>query len=142
MRNRESKRDKQAAELKKVRNQRDRESDNMDRTNRISEEMKKEISAIIQSELKDPRLPKMISVTSAEVTRDLRYAKVFISVFGNEADKKNAIEGLKSAAGFIRREVGHRLQLRYSPELLFELDDSIERGVYITKLINDTVNGK
>jgi ribosome-binding factor A len=84
----------------------------------------------------------MISVTSAEVTRDLRYAKVFISVFGNEADKKNAIEGLKSAAGFIRREVGHRLQLRYSPELLFELDDSIERGVYITKLINDTVNGK
>ncbi len=114
----------------------------MDRTNRISEEMKKEISAIIQSELKDPRLPKMISVTSAEVTRDLRYAKVFISVFGNEADKKNAIEGLKSAAGFIRREVGHRLQLRYSPELLFELDDSIERGVYITKLINDTVNGK
>jgi ribosome-binding factor A len=142
MRNRESKRDKQAAELKKARNQRDRESDNMDRTNRISEEMKKEISAIIQGELKDPRLPKMISVTSAEVTRDLRYAKVFISVFGNEADKKNAIEGLKSAAGFIRREVGHRLQLRYSPELLFELDDSIERGVYITKLINDTVNGK
>lgn len=114
----------------------------MERTNRISEEMKKEISAIIQNELKDPRLPKMISVISADVTKDLRYAKVFISVLGEEAEKRNAIEGLKSAAGFIRREVGHRLQLRYTPELLFELDDSIERGVYITKLINDTIHGK
>lgn len=114
----------------------------MDRTNRISEEMKKEISAIIQNGLKDPRLPKMISVVSADVTKDLRYAKVFISVLGDETDKQNAIDGLKSAAGFIRREVGHRLQLRYTPELLFELDDSIERGVYITKLINDTIHGK
>ncbi len=114
----------------------------MDRTGRISEEMKKEISALIQNGLKDPRLPKMISVTSADVTRDLRYAKVYISVLGSEEDKKNALEGLKSAAGFIRREVGHKLQLRYSPELLFELDNSIERGVYISKLINDTLQGK
>lgn len=114
----------------------------MDRTNRISEEMKKEISAIIQNELKDPRLPKMISVVSAEVTKDLRYAKVFISVLGDETDKKNAIEGLKSAAGYIRREAAHRLQLRYAPELLFELDNSIERGAYISKLINETIHGK
>lgn len=114
----------------------------MDRTGRISEEMKKEVSAIIQNGLKDPRLPKMVSVTSADVTKDLRYAKVYISVLGSEEDKKNALAGLKSAAGFIRREVGHRLQLRYAPELLFELDNSIERGVYITKLINDTIQGK
>ncbi len=114
----------------------------MDRTNMISEEMKKEISTIIQNELKDPRLPKLISVISADVTKDLRYAKVFISVLGDETEKKNAIEGLKSAAGFIRREVGRRMQLRYTPELLFELDNSIERGVYISKLINDTIHGK
>ncbi len=114
----------------------------MDRTGRISEEMKKEISTIIQNELKDPRLPKMISVTSADVTRDLRYAKIYISVLGTDEDKKHALEGLKSAAGFIRREIGHRLQLRYTPELLFELDNSIERGAYITKLINDTMQGK
>lgn len=114
----------------------------MDRTNRISEEMKKEISAIIQNELKDPRLPHMISVISADVTRDLRYAKVFISVLGSEEDKKNALHGLKSAAGFIRREIGHRMQLRYTPEILFELDDSIERGAYISKLINDTMKEK
>lgn len=114
----------------------------MDRTGRISEEMKKEVSVMIQNELKDPRLSKMISVTSAEVTRDLRYAKIYISVLGTDEDKKSALAGLKSAAGFIRREVGHKLQLRYAPELLFELDNSIERGVYITKLINDTIQGK
>jgi ribosome-binding factor A len=114
----------------------------MDRTNMISEEMRKEISAIIQNDLKDPRLPKMVSVISADVTKDLRYAKVFISVLGDETDKKNAIAALKSAAGFMRREVGHRMQLRYTPELLFELDNSIERGVYISKLINDTIHGK
>lgn len=114
----------------------------MDRTNRISEEMKKEISNIIQNELKDPRLPQMISVVSAEVTRDLRYAKVYISVLGGEEDRKHALDGLKSAAGFIRREVGHRMQLRYTPEILFEMDNSIERGVYITKLINETMKEK
>lgn len=110
-----------------------------DRTSRISEEMRKEISSIIMSELKDPRLPNMISVVSVNVTKDLRHAKVYISVLGNEEEKKNAQEGLRSAAGFIRREVGHRMQLRYTPEMHFEIDDSIEHGVYMTKLINDTV---
>lgn len=114
----------------------------MDRTGRISEEMKKEVSAIIQNELKDPRLAKMISITSADVTKDLRYAKIYISVLGTEEEKKSTLEGLKSAAGFIRREAGHRMQLRYAPEMLFELDNSIERGVYISKLINDTLQGK
>lgn len=114
----------------------------MDRINRISEEMKKEISSVIQNELKDPRLPQMISVISADVTKDLRYAKVRISVLGSEDDKKNALQGLKSAAGFIRREIGHRMQLRYTPEILFELDSSIERGAYISKLINDTMKDK
>jgi ribosome-binding factor A len=110
-----------------------------DRTSRISEEMRKEISSIIMSELKDPRLPSMISVVAVNVTKDLRHAKVYISVFGNDEEKKNAQEGLRSAAGFIRREVGHRMQLRYTPEMHFEIDDSIEHGVYMTKLINETV---
>ena len=114
----------------------------MDRINRISEEMKKEVSNIIQNELKDPRLPQMISVMSANVTKDLKYAKVYISVLGNEEEKKNALSALKSAAGYIRREVGHRMQLRYTPEMQFELDNSIERGAYITKLINDTMKEK
>ena len=111
----------------------------MDRTVRISEEMKREISAIIQGELKDPRLSRLISVTNVNVTKDLRYAKVFVSIMGNDEEKKNALDGLKSAAGFIRREVGHRIQLRYTPEIQFELDNSIEHGAYISKLINDAV---
>ena len=114
----------------------------MDRTIRISEEMKKEISSIIRTELKDPRLPQMISVVSADVTKDLRYAKVYISILGSVEDKKNALHGLKSAAGFIRREVGHRMQLRYTPELIFELDESMEHGAYISKLITDTMKEK
>ncbi|MGI6669625.1 MAG: 30S ribosome-binding factor RbfA [Acetivibrionales bacterium] len=114
----------------------------MDRIGRISEQVKKEVSDIIQNELKDPRLPQMISVTEAEVTRDLRYAKVYVSVLGTDDDKKSALQALKNAAGFVRREIGQRLQLRYTPEVIFELDNSIERGMYITKLIDDTLQGK
>jgi len=110
-----------------------------DRINRISEEIKREISSIIQNELKDPRLPELISVVSVNVTKDLRYAKVYISVFGGKEQKENAIEGLKSAAGFIRKEIGHRMKLRYTPEIQFELDNSIEHGAYINKLIKETM---
>ncbi|AUS96025.1 ribosome-binding factor A [Clostridium thermosuccinogenes] len=111
----------------------------VDRINRISEEVKREVSNIIRNEIKDPRLPSMVSVVSANVTKDLRYAKIYVSVLGTDEEKKNAMEALKSAAGFIRREVGRRVQLRYTPEMHFELDTSIEHGVYITKLINETV---
>lgn len=111
----------------------------VERTSRISEEMKKEISSIIHNELKDPRLPKLISVMSANVTKDLRYAKVYISILGDDEEKRNAIMGLKSAAGYIRREVGRRMQIRFVPEIQFELDNSIEQGIYITKLIDDTI---
>lgn len=110
----------------------------VDRINRISEEIKKEVSSIIQNELKDPRLPRMISIVSLNVTKDLRYAKIYVSVLGTEEEKKGAITALKSAAGFIRREVGHRVQLRYTPEMHFELDTSIEHGIHISKLITET----
>lgn len=114
----------------------------MERINRISEEMRKEVSNIIQNELKDPRLPNLVSVVSANVTKDLRYAKVYVSVLGNDEEKINAISALKSAAGFIRREIGHRMQLRYTPEIHFELDNSIEYGAHITKLINETLKNE
>jgi ribosome-binding factor A len=100
-----------------------------ERIYRISEEIKREISNIIQNDLKDPRLPEFVSVLSVDTTRDLRYAKVYVSVYGNEEEKKKAMEGLKNAAGFIRREIGQRIKLRYTPELLFELDNSIEYGI-------------
>ena len=107
----------------------------INRTMRLAEEMKKTISNIIQNDLKDPRIPMLTSVTEVEVTKDLRYAKVFISVFGDEGQKLKCIEGLKSAAGYIRRETGSQIKLRYTPELLFELDNSIENGIYISNLL-------
>lgn len=108
----------------------------MDRISRISEEVKREISSIILNDIKDPRLPKFVSVVTANVSKDLRHAKVYISVFGNEEEKASAMEALKSASGFIRREIGQRLSLRYTPELNFVLDDSIEHGINISKLID------
>ncbi|HOQ36445.1 MAG TPA: 30S ribosome-binding factor RbfA [Acetivibrio sp.] len=114
----------------------------MDRIARISEEIKREISNIIQNELKDPRLSKLISITHVNVTKDLRYAKVYVSIMGNDEDKNSSLEGLKSAAGFIRREIGHRIQLRYTPEIHFEIDNSIEQGAYITKLISETTQNQ
>ncbi len=114
----------------------------MNRTDRISGEIKKEISRIIREEMKDPRLPEVISIISVNVTRDLRYAKVSISVFGGDKERLDAIEALRSAAGFIRRAVGQAVKLRYIPELQFEIDKSIEHGVYISKLINKTMHDK
>jgi len=108
-----------------------------DRIVRISEEVKKEISNIIHNEIKDPRLPSMVSIVACNVTKDLSHAKVYVSVLGNEDEKKNAISALKSASGFIRRELGHRVKLRATPELHFELDTSIEHGMYINKLLDE-----
>ena len=105
------------------------------RTDRISEQIKKELSDIIRN-LKDPRIPLMTSVVAVSVTGDLRYAKAYISVMGDEETKREAIKGLQSAAGYIRREIGSRVQLRTTPEFSFEADNSIEHGAYINELLH------
>lgn len=105
------------------------------RSGRINEEIKRELSSIIQNDLKDPRLSAMISVTKVDVTKDLRYAKVFVSIFGKEEEKSSTINALKSSAGFMRKEIGHRINLRYTPELIIELDNSIEHGMHIDSLL-------
>lgn len=107
---------------------------------RISEMVKQELGEIIKRDLKDPRIPDLVSVVDVEVTRDLKLARVSISVYGTDEQKNNAIQGLKSAAGYVRKEIAHRLKLRATPEIQFTLDNSIERGVYLTKLIDKTVN--
>ena len=104
--------------------------------NRTAEDIKREIAAIVR-ELKDPRIPMMTSVVNVNVTNDLRYAKAYISVMGTDEEKHDAIKGLKAAAGFIRREVGSRIKLRAVPEFTFELDNTIEYGAHINKLLND-----
>ena len=107
-----------------------------ERINKINEEIRRELSAIIR-DLKDSRIPMMTSVVAVRVTNDLSYAKVYVSVMGDEEVQKKALAGLRSAAGFVRREVGHRLTLRHIPEVLFELDHSIEHGAHINQMLND-----
>ncbi len=105
------------------------------RTRRISEEIKKVVSNLLLFELKDPRISRMTSVTSVDTTNDLRYTNIYISVYDPKADIDQTIEGLNKAKGFIRKEIGKAIDLRYTPEPIFIKDQSIEKGVYLTNLI-------
>ncbi|MFS8541277.1 MAG: 30S ribosome-binding factor RbfA [Tissierellales bacterium] len=109
---------------------------NKRRISRISEEMRKVISELLSREIKDPRISPLTSVTKVEVTNDLSYAFIYVSVLGNDEDKANTIKGLQSAKGYIKREIGNRIDLRILPELVFRLDESIEQGIYISQLID------
>ena len=104
---------------------------------RINAEVLRELSEIIRNGIKDPRIHPMTSVVSVEVTPDLKYCKAYISVLGNEDAAKATIEGLKSAEGYVRRELARRINLRNTPELKFILDQSIEYGVNMSKLIDE-----
>ena len=105
------------------------------RIGRINEEIQKELADLLRN-LKDPRVQNtMISITRVETTPDLRYAKVYVS-FLEEEKAKDAIKGLTSASGYLRRELGRALQLRYTPQLMWALDDSITYGAKMLKLIN------
>ena len=106
------------------------------RADRINEEMRKEISSIIQNDVRDPRITAMVSVTKVDVTKDLKYAKVFVSLFGKEEEKKSTFDALKSSLGYIRREIGHRINLRNTPELVLEIDNTIEHGMHIDALLH------
>ena len=107
----------------------------MERTDIIAEEIKKVISDMIQNELKDPRVKGLISVTKTLITKDLKYCKIYISVLG--ADKNEVLEGIKSGAGYMRKELGNRIEIRILPELNFILDDSLEYGAHIDQVIKD-----
>ena len=111
------------------------------RIGRINEEIQKELASAIRN-LKDPRVQNtMISITHVEATPDLRYAKVYVS-FLEEDKASEALKGLKSASGYLRRELGSALQLRYTPELQWALDDSITYGAKMLKLINSLDTGE
>ena len=104
---------------------------------RINMEVQRELSQIIRSEIKDPRIHPLTSVVAVEVTPDLKYCKAYISVLGDEEAGKATIEGLRSAASFVRRELAHRVNLRNTPEIKFILDQSIEYGANMSKLIDE-----
>lgn len=104
---------------------------------RINREVLKELSNIIRSEIKDPRINPMTSVVAVEVAPDLKTCKAYISVLGDEKSQKDTITGLKSAEGYIRRQLARTVNLRNTPEIRFILDQSIEYGINMSKLIDE-----
>ena len=104
---------------------------------RINSEVQREMSQIIREDIKDPRVHPLTSVMAVEVTPDLKFAKIFISVFGNEEEKEKTMEGLKKSAAFARMQLAKRMNLRNTPELTFILDESIEYGVNMSKKIDE-----
>ena len=104
---------------------------------RINGEVQKELSTIIRNEIKDPRIHPMTSVMAVEVAPDLKTCKAYISVLGEKEAKEATIKGLKSAEGYIRRQLARNLNLRNTPEIRFILDESIEYGLNMSKLIDD-----
>ena len=106
------------------------------RPNRIGEEIKKEVVMLIRNGIKDPRVDSLLSITDVEVTRDLSYATIYISRYGSEQQRQDALDGMKAAAGFIRSELSRRLKLRTVPELIFKLDDSLEYGAKIETILH------
>lgn len=108
---------------------------------RINEEVHRELSNIIRGEIKDPRIHPMTSVVAVEVAPDLKTCKAYVSVLGDEKAQQDTLAGLKSAVGYIRRELARTINLRNTPEIRFVLDQSIEYGVNMSKLIDEVTGG-
>lgn len=109
---------------------------NETRLNRINEELKKEISNVVTFELKNPNVTGLLSVTRAKITPDFKYAKIYISIL-NSKDVEKTMQGLKESAGFIRSQIAKTINLRVTPELSFELDDSVEYGMRIDNILKE-----
>ena len=105
------------------------------RARRVADQIKKEVSQIIGKELKDPRVKVLTSVTEVQVTRDLRYARIYVSIYGTPEEQEETCRVLTRAVGFFRSEIGRRIRLRYAPELTFELDRSMEYGEHIEQIL-------
>ena len=109
------------------------------RTRRIAEEIRKVVSTMLISGIKDPRITSMVSVTDVEVTNDLSYAYIYVSILGG--DEESTLKGLKSACGYIRIEVSRNVKLRHTPEIIFKVDESIKNGMYMSNLIKKVNEG-
>ncbi len=106
------------------------------RIERVNNLIRREISELLQCQVKDPRLGNFITVTEVSASPDLRYAKIFVSCISSEGEEHEVLNGLAAASGFLRNELARRLKLRRIPELSFQWDDSIERGTHLLKLID------
>jgi ribosome-binding factor A len=108
------------------------------RARRIEEQLKRLLSDLVRREVKDPRVG-LITITSAEVSRDLTHANVYFTPFAGSGNAAAALEALQHAAGFLRHQVRNQMRLRVAPELVFHIDDSVERGARLSELIHDAV---
>ena len=106
------------------------------RVDRVNEQLRSEISHLVARAIKDPRVAGVITITEVVASKDLRSARVFVSVMGNAADQQDALDGIRSAASFLRRELRERVNLRHVPHLTFALDDSIEEGARVLRLMD------
>ena len=109
------------------------------RTRRIAEEIRKIVSTMLINGIKDPRINSLVSVTDVEVTSDLSYAYIYVSILGG--DEESTLDGLKSACGYIRKEVEKNIKIRHTPEIIFKIDDSLLKGMYMDELIKKVNNG-
>lgn len=110
---------------------------NKNRINRINDEILRETSLIIRGEIKDPRLPEVVSVTKVDTTNDLSYSTIYISVLGDDEEKQNALDALQSANGFIRTQIAKRINLRVTPELKFVIDETQEKAARMDELFKE-----
>ena len=106
------------------------------RADRLGDLMQREISDILHKRIRDPRIG-FCTIIRVEVSKDLRHAKVYVSIMGTEDQQKSTLAGLKSATGFIRREIGSRIELRHTPEILFKIDKSVDHSIRIARLIEE-----
>jgi ribosome-binding factor A len=111
------------------------------RIERVNNLIRQEISELLQRQVKDPRLGGFVTVTQVSTSPDLRHAKIFISIMGNDEEKEEALEAFAVASGFLRKELGARLRLRRSPELSFHYDNSIDQGTHVLQLISQIATG-
>jgi ribosome-binding factor A len=112
------------------------------RSRRIADQIQRELADLIRVELKDPRVPELVTITGVEVSPDQSHAKVFFTVLGDERKIDDATAGLKRAGGFLRTQLGHRMKLRVVPQLDFKYDTSVERGVRLSHLIDEAIAGR
>ena len=114
---------------------------NSNRMEKVNEEFKRELGKIIDQDLKNPNITGLISVTKVKTSSDLKYARISVSIL-NSKNKKETLDGLKNATGYIRSELAKRVNLRYTPELVFELDESLEYGAKIDNILKEIMPNK
>ena len=112
------------------------------RTDRVSGLLRDEVSRALAGQLRDPRLARLVTISRVDVSPDLQHATLAVTVLGDEAQQREAMEGLAAAAGFLRKTMGQRLQLKYAPELRFVLDESIREGDQVLALLDHNRNGE